>query len=191
MDRRTFIASSATAFGGLGAGTILMDQSTTNAAAASISMGSLEMSNGKTTTDDGNISNVEATVSGNWEYELPGGQPVEWLVQLRVSDGSTWGVVGQDSGSLEWAMFDGSYSITGSVTQTALFDASYFAAPKPGKKKVVELPFQVWFRVLNSEGTALASTKLDEKATVTVAQESIDASLYGEVSGTGGVTVKK
>jgi len=190
MDRRTFIASAGTALGGLGAGTILMDHSTTNAAAASVSMGTLEMSNDKATTDDGNISNVAASVSGTWEYELPA-QPTEWLVQLRVSDGETWAVVGQDSGSLEYAMMDGNWEITGSVTDTAIFDESYFAAPEPGKQKVVELPFQVWFRVLNAEGTAMASTKLDETATVTVAQQSIDASLYGKVSGSGGVTVEK
>jgi hypothetical protein len=88
-------------------------------------------------------------------------------------------------------MMDGEYSITGSVTDTAIFDVNYFAAPEPGKEKIVELPFQVWFRVLDEEGTAMASQKLDETATVTVAQESIDASLYGQVSGSGGVTVEK
>lgn len=190
MNRRTFIASAGTALGGLGAGTILMNHSTDSAAAASVSMGTLEMSNDNATTDDGNISNVAASVSGTWEYELPA-QPTEWLVQLRVSDGQTWAVVGQDSGSLEYAMMDGEYTVSGSVTETSIFDVSYFSAPEPGKEKIVELPFQVWFRVLDGEGTAMASQKLDETATVTVAQESIDASLYGEVMGSGGVTVEK
>lgn len=190
MDRRTFMASTATALGGLGAGTILMNQSTTNAA-ASVSMGSLAMSGDKTTTDDGNIANVTATVNGTWQYELPGGSPTEWLVQLRVSDGDNWAVVGQDSGSVSYAMYEGQYSVSGSVTQTALFDASYFAAPEQGTQKAVELPVQIWFRVLDSDGTALASTKLDDTATVTVAQEAIDASLYGEVQGSGGLTVEK
>lgn len=188
MNRRTFIASTSTALGGLFAGGMLF--SSTESAAAEVSLGDLQIGDDKTTTDDGVISNVSCTVSGNWKYRIPGGNPTTWNVQLRASNGDTWASVAKTSNSLDgYHQMSGDYSLSGSLTDTDAFGLGMFEAPGPGKQKSVTLPLQVWFQVLDDNQTALASTKVADEATVTVAQSEIDASLHGQVSGSGSLSV--
>lgn len=190
MQRRTLLTSIGSGITGLGAGAVLLNRSTAEAQ-ASVDANSFNIGDDQVTTDDGVISNVGASVSGNWSYELPGGSPSQWKVTLRVSDGNTWGKVAETSNSVEYARYSGTFEVSGSLTETSMFDISYFSAPGPGKQKSVTLPFELWFRVVGSDDTVLASTALQEEATVTVAQSEIDASLYGKISGSGSVSVEK
>jgi len=114
-----------------------------------------------------------------------------WEVELRVSDGDAWYTVAETSESQQYAQYSGTYSLTGSITDTEAFDVSYFSAPEPGKQTTVELPLQVRFRVIGTSGNPLARTIIEDTASVTVGQNSIDASLYGQVSGEGSVSVSQ
>lgn len=188
MQRRTLLTSIATAAGGAGATALLLGSA--EPAEASVSMGSLDMNGDSKAVDDGNIRGVKATVSGSWSYELPGGEPDHWLVQLQVSDGDAWYTVGEQQNAVSYKQYSGQYQVTGSVTSTEGFDASYFAAPGPGKQTTVELPMRVRFRVVDANDTALADSVIEDMATVVVGQPEINASLYGEVSGGGSVTIE-
>lgn len=188
MNRRSLLKNTAVGLGGLSAGSIVFGQAS-QPASATVSMGQLSMSDDRITNDTGNIENVSATVSGSWQYELPGGTPTESTISLRVSDGDSWYTVAEKSESREYAQFNSEYSVGGSVTETSGFDVSYFAAPGPGKQTSVELPFEIWFRV-NGENTQLASSRVSDTATVTVGQTTINASLYGELQGEGSVNVR-
>jgi hypothetical protein len=190
MQRRTLLASLGSAAAGTTAGAVLLNGSTGKAKAA-VDANSFSIGDDAVTTGDGNISNVKASVSGNWSYELPGGSPSQWLVTLRVSDGNTWGKIAETSGSVEYAQYSGTFEVTGSLTDTSLFDVSEFAAPEPGKQKTMTIPFELWFRVVESDDTVLASTALQDKGSVTVAQSEINASLYGMVDGSGSVSIEK
>jgi len=161
----------------------------TRKATADVTMGNLNIGSDNVTTADGTISDVEATVSGKWQYKLPGGDVDQWKVLLQVSDGDTWGIVGETSGSANYAQYNDSYTVSGSIIDTGLFDVSFFSAPGPGKQKTVELPLQVTFKVLNPDGNSLAISKITDTAKVVVAQEQIDASLYGELQGDGSVSI--
>jgi len=187
IDRRTLLSSIGTGVAGVAAGGVLLTQS--DRAKADVTFGELTMASDKATTADGTIENVSASAQGTWSYELPGGNPAKWIVELRVSDGDTWGIVGTSSGNLEYDLYEDSYSVSGSITNTNLFDTSFFAAPGPGKQKSVELPIAVNFVVQDSEETTLARAGIEDTATVTVAQEQINASLYGKVSGDGSVSI--
>jgi hypothetical protein len=166
-----------------------MDQTTQDADAASVSMGSLDMTGDQQTTSDGYVNDITATVSGSWQYELPGGAPSTWVVALRVSDGDSWYPVGSTSGDAEYKQYNDFYTVSGSIIETEAFTTETFAAPGPGRQITADLPLQIWFRVLDTNEQPLASTKATDTATVTVGQEAIDASLYGEVSGEGAVEI--
>jgi len=173
---------------GLAGGALLMNS--TDTAKASVSMGSLNLGSDSVTTKDGTISGVNATVSGKWQYELPGGDVDHWRTQLRVSDGESWATVGETTGNVEYNRYNDEYTVSGSITDTELFDPSFFSAPGPGKQKVVELPFEVLFQVHTSDETVLANASITDRAKVTVAQESINASLYGELRGEGSINIQ-
>jgi hypothetical protein len=86
MHRRDVLRNAATGVAGLAAGYHLMHRSTTDAAAA-VSLGTLDVSGDDVTTDDGTISALTASVSGQWEYALPSGaNPDRWEVTLVVAD---------------------------------------------------------------------------------------------------------
>ena len=188
MERRTLLASIATGIGSMGATAAVLR--TAEPAQATVSMGTLNIADDSITTNDGNISDVSATVSGSWSYELPGGNVDHWEVQLRVSDGNAWYTVGQTSDTNQYKQYSGQYSVSGSITDTEAFDVSFFSSPGPGQQTTVELPLQVRFRVMDTSGTELANTTVKDTASVVVGQTEIDASLYGEVSGEGSLNVK-
>jgi len=187
MDRRTFITSTATGLSGLGIGLLTTAEKTK--AQANVEMGSLSIENESAVTKQGFVEDISCTVSGQWAYELPGGSPSKWIVELRVSDGEKWHTVGETSGSAEYNMYEDSYTVSGSLVQSGPFDQSFFAAPAPGKQKTVELPFSTRFRVLQGDETVLATETIEDTAKVTIGQEAIDATLYGQLSGEGGLTI--
>ena len=187
MNRRSFATSVAAGLTGLSTGILAIKS--TQTANAQVSMGSLDMADDSTTTSDGTISDVSATVSGDWSYELPAGSVDYWEVELRVSDGDTWYTVAETSETNQYNQYSGTYELSGSITDTEAVDVSFFSAPGPGQQTTVTLPLQVRFRVIDTNGSPLATTAVTDDATVTVGQNEIDASLYGEVSGEGSVSV--
>jgi hypothetical protein len=187
MDRRTFITSTATGLTGLGIGLLSTAQKTE--AQASVDMGTLSIADESAVTTQGFVEDISCTVAGQWSYELPGGTPSKWIVALRVSDGEQWHTVGDTSGNVEYAMYEDSYTVTGSLVQSGPFQQSFFSAPGPGKQTTVELPFSVRFRVLQDDETVLATETIEDTAGVTIGQEAINATLYGELSGEGGLEI--
>lgn len=187
MDRRQYLKSTAAGLTGLAVGIGAMQS--TEAATAQVTMGELSMGDASTTTSTGSISNVSATVSGDWSYELPVNTVDYWEVELRVSDGDGWYTVAKTSESNQYAQYSGTYTLTGSITDTQAFDVSFFRAPGPGQQTTVTLPLQVRFRVIGTSGSPLATTAVNDEAAVTVGQNEIDASLYGEVSGSGSLSI--
>lgn len=165
-------------------------QETTGRASADVTMGELSMQGTDMTTDNGTVQRVTASVSGSWQYELPAGDPEAWRVSLRVSDGDSWYTVGETGQTVKYAQYNDDYSVSGSVTDTDAFDPEFFAPPGPGQQTVVDLPFQVWFRVVSTSDTLLADTTVSDVATITITQNQINASEYGQVGGSGSVTVE-
>ena len=190
MDRRTYIASVASGSIAFGTGYALFHRGTQQAT-AQVSTESFDIAGDSVTTSDGYIQNVSVTVSGGWSYELPGGDVTEWKLDLRVSDGDTWNTIGQVTGTNEYHQYNESYEVSGNLIEDGPFSQEFFAAPGPGKQTSVEMPFEIWFRVLTSDGTPLADASKEDTATIAVGQEEINANLYGEVGGSGSVTITK
>jgi hypothetical protein len=152
-------------------------------------MGNLDVSGDQKTTTNGYINDLTATLSGKWQYELPGGTPSKWIIALQVSDGNAWYTIGETTGQAEYKQYNDTYEVSGSILDSEAFSSEFFAAPGPGKQTSVDLPIQVTFEVLDINDTPLASTSIEDTATVTVGQEAIDASLYGEVNGEGSIDI--
>jgi len=92
---------------------------------------------------------------------------------------------------VSYSLYDGSYTVSGSLIHDGPFSQEFFSAPGPGEATVLDLPFEIWFRVLSENDTKLANASIEDTATVTVGQEAINASQYGEVGGSGDVTIQK
>jgi len=187
MNRRTFLASTSTGLVGLGTG-IVLSADTANAQ-ADVSMGTLDIGDKSTLTEEGYVEEISCTVSGKWSYELPGGNPSMWIVQLNVSDGDVWHTIGESTGEAEYNRYNSDYTVSGSLIQDGPFNQSFFAAPGPGKQTTVDLPFQARFKVVQEDETVLANTSIEDTAAISIGQEAINASLYGELKGTGSIEI--
>jgi hypothetical protein len=184
MNRRKLLQHTATGIAGIGAGYALLDASTGNASAA-VSMGTLDVSDASKTTQDGQIDDVKADVSGQWEYNLPAGKnPNQWSVTLSVANSEDVAQIAQTAGNAKYLQNSGTYELSGSVTDTHLYSADDFKAPE-GKVKSVTLGLVVVFAVLADDGSVLARAQLEDTAEVAVTNEAYQASDYGDASGEG------
>jgi len=190
MERRTLLKYGATGLAGLGTGYVLLDRQTDTAQAA-LTLGTLNIADAATTTQDGEISAVKADVSGSWEYDLPSGKnPDTWTVSLQVTDGEEFATVGQDSDNAQYLLNNGDYTVSGSITDTSLFSASDFKAPE-GKKKTVTMGFVLLFEVLNGSDELLAKAQLEDTASISVTNQGYQATEYGSLSGNGKLLIEE
>lgn len=190
MQRRELLKYGATGLTGLGTGYVLMDQ-TVQTANAAVTMGTLSVSDASETTDDGTISNVTAEVSGDWEYDLPSGEsPDTWTVTLTVTDGENVGELGSTTGDAMYLSNNDSYSVAGSITDTDVYSTEDFAATEPGTRREVTLGIVLVFAVTSENGEPLARSQLEDTGTVSVTNDGLQASDYGEISGTGGLGIE-
>jgi len=188
MHRRTLLKHGLVGITGIGTGYALVEHSTGNTH-ASLSMGELSISNASKTTNDGKIDGVEVDVGGDWSYKLPAGKsPHRWQVTLLATNGEEEAKIGSTNGNAKYLNNNGSYQISGGLTDTGLYSKSDFAAPE-GKVKTVTIGFILLFEVVNESGKVLARATLDDTANVAVTNEAYKPDEHGSASGDGGLTI--
>lgn len=190
MNRRQFTKHGLAAVAGVGAGYGIVTETIDQASAAAVSMGDLSISDASKTTPDGTIAGVDVSVSGNWEYNLPSGKsPHRWRVRLSVTDEDSAEQVTETYDAAKYLNSNGSYEVSGSVTDTSLYSPEDFKAPE-GKVRTVTLGFVVSFDVLNENGDVLATSQLSDTAEVSVTNEAYQPDEHGSADGTGEVTIQ-
>jgi hypothetical protein len=188
MQRREILKQGAVGLAGLGSGWALVEHST-GQSHASLTMGELSISDASKTTRDGQIDDVQVSISGDWSYKLPSGKsPQTWSVTLFATNGESQAIIGEDSDSAKYLSNNGSHQISGSLTDTQLYSTEDFKAPD-GKIKEVTIGFVLVFETVNPDGKVLAKSTLDETATVSVTNKAYNANKHGEASGSGGLTI--
>jgi len=189
MNRREFTKSAGIALAGLVAGFGLSDGP--GKTSASIDTEELSISDDSTTTRDGTISNVSVNLTGNWEYSVPNSKsPSKYFITLLVNPESGGIDVTSTTGEVLYLSDSGSYSLSGSLTETDAYSVSDFESGSKGETKTVEIPFQLRFSVVNSDGIVLASSSLSDTAVVDVTNEDYVASTKGSLDGSGSIQVE-
>lgn len=188
MDRRQVLKYASVGLAGLGTGYSVVELGS-QTTSATVTANTLSISDASATTDDGAIENVNVSISGSWDYDLPAGKnPHRWRVALLVErDGST-DKIAETSGAADYLLNNGSYSVSGSITGSELYDTSDFAAME-GNTKTVDVTLTVVFTVLTSDGTELAKDTLSDTGTVSHTHESYNASDFGSLTGSGSLTI--
>jgi len=189
MERRELMKALATGTAGIGAGLALFGSST-DAASASVSLGSFAITSGEATTQDGKITDVGIKASGSWKYDLPSGKdPATWQVVLQVTKDGQSAIVDAATGKAKYLSNNGEYSLNGSLLATELYSASDFEAVEDGATNTTDLSLNLWFQVHDETDTELARAELSDSATASVTNKAYNASEHGSVSGDGEVVI--
>lgn len=188
MDRRNLLRHGIVGLTGIGTGYALVEHST-GSSHASLSMGQLLIEGASTTVNDGTIKDVQVDASGDWSYKLPAGKsPHRWRTTLLVTNGDKEAKIDSDSGSANYLNNNGSYNISGSLTETDLYSAETFETPE-GKVRTVTIGFLLLFEVANQNGKVLARSTLDDTAEVEITHPEYKPEQYGQASGDGSLTI--
>lgn len=188
MERREVLKYAGTGLAGLISGYGIMEYST-DKASANITSNSLNVSDASTTTQDGTIENVNVSISGEWEYDLPSGKsPHRWTVKLLVERDGKTDKIATTSAEARYLLNNGSYSVSGSITDSDLFDASDFAAVE-GNTKTIDVTLTAVFTVTTEDGSRLAKDTLSDTGTVDHKHDAYNASDFGNLTGDGDLEV--
>lgn len=188
MDRRQVLKYAGTGLAGLISGYGIMEYSTENAS-ANITSNTLNVSDASTTTQDGTVENVNVSISGDWEYDLPSGKsPHRWTVKLLVERNGKTDKIAETSGNARYLLNNGSYEVAGSITDSELYDTSDFAAME-GNTKSIDVTLTVVFVVTSEDGTQLAKDTLSDTGTVDHKHDAYNASDFGNLTGDGDLEV--
>ena len=182
VNRREVLSGIASAAVGIGGTTIFLEQST-GTAEASVSMGTLNIDGDDKTTRDGTISDVVASLSGQWSYDVPGSKdPQKWQVVLWTKRNGEKEPVGVSEGQAKYLSNSGSYSLEGSLISSDLWSVGDFEEGTDGETKTTDVGLLLVFNVFDPNETVIAQSKLETTATVEVTNNGYEVTQHGKVS---------
>ncbi|MCQ4334639.1 hypothetical protein KM295_14360 [Natronomonas sp. F2-12] len=139
---------------------------------------------------DGSVTAVTLDLTVEWSFDLPSGvQPAE--TDVTVAAGKPDGELTElatETGTTLFREDSGSTDVSADLLAEGVVTASELA-PGAGTRET-DVVIEAEFEVLNDEGTALASAKASDTATLTVERSGYDAKDYGSVSGSGSLTIE-
>lgn len=186
MNRRDFGKYVLASTVGIGVGTTAMSRDST----AQVKLGELNVSDASKTTRDGQIKDVTLSVSGKWQYDIPAGNdPNTWNVTLAVTNGDKVATIAETSGRAMYLNGNGNYSLSGSLTETELYDTETFEIKEDGKVKTVTVGIVVLFTVQATSGKVLAKTQLEDTSKVSVTNSGYTATTHGQANGQGTIEI--
>jgi hypothetical protein len=186
MRRRTLLrAGGAATAGGLAAvaGLALGSQ---EAAAAT----TLDVAGDSVVLDGSSIAAVRLTLDVDWSYDLPADrQPQTIVLELAAgeADGELTTVATAESAEL-FAEAEGSQSFDVDLLAEGALAADALT-PDSGEQ-ATDVTAEVYFVVKNGSGDAIAEDTASDTATLSVEAEAVDPSEYGDVSGSGGLSIE-
>jgi len=161
-------------------------------AQASLMANQFTVADAQKTTQDGQVSDVLAKVSGSWEYKLPYSKsPSLWQVVLGVAKpDSNWVQLNVAQGQAKYAEANGDFSVQGSLFDTELFAPEDFQAQEAGETTDTTVKCRVVFSVFNDSETVLASADLKDKGTTSVTNKAYSPKDHGATQAEGELIIK-
>lgn len=189
MNRRALLRGAATA----GAGGVLALAGLrvgSEPADAQASAGLAVGDESATVGPDGSVTAVQLDLTVDWSFDLPSGvQPAETVVS--VSAGQPDGELTELASKTGTTLFredSGSTEVSADLLAEGVLSASELA-PGAGSR-ATDVAIEAEFEVLNEQGTALASASASDTPTLTVERSGYDAAEYGNVGGSGSLTIE-
>jgi len=188
MNRRTLLRVAAGAVGGGAATAAGLSVATGGAAETALSLA--VDGDSATLATDGSVSAVTLDLDVEWQYELPAEtSPSTVLVEVAAgpADGSVTVVASAESAQL-FVEADGTEAFdVGLISEGAL--AASDVEPDGTGERETDVVVEARLRVENSGGTVLARESTSDTATLTVTRDGVEASEYGQVGGSGSLTI--
>ena len=188
MNRRTLIRALGATAAGAGMGALGMRALPDADAQASTT---LDVAGDRATIGpDGSVSAVELDVSVGWAYDLPEGrQPEVVRLELAAAEaGAELQVVDSTEQAELFPEASGEASLSGELVESGVLDADAIA-PEDGERDTA-VDVEARLEVENGDGEVLARDSATDSATVTVERDAIEAGEYGEVGGSGGLSIE-
>ena len=189
MNRRTLLRAAAVSTAGAGAALAGLRLSSDAEAQASTT---LDVAGDRATIGpDGSVSAVDLDVSVGWAYDLPDGrQPEVVRLELAAAEaGDELQVVDSTEQAELFPEASGEQSLSGDLVESGVLDAAAIA-PDSGGERETDVDVEARLEVANGDGEVLARDTATDSATVTVERDGLDAGEYGEVGGSGGLSIE-
>jgi hypothetical protein len=139
---------------------------------------------------DGSVSAVRLDLTVEWAYDLPDETaPSTVLVEVAAgpADGSVT-VVGSAESAQLFVEADGTEAFdVGLISEGALTSSD--VEPDGTGERETDVTVEARLRVQNAGGDVLARETTSDTATLTVTRDGVEASEYGEVGGSGSLSI--
>ena len=188
MNRRTVLRGAALTAAGGGVTALALSSAPEGEAQASTT---LDVAGDRATIGpDGSVAAVTLAVDVGWAYELPEGrQPEVVRLELAAAEaGEGLQVVDSTERAELFPEASGEESLSGDLVAAGVLDAAAIA-PAEGER-ATEVDVEARLEVANGAGEVLARDTASDSATVTVERDAIEAGEYGEVGGSGGLSIE-
>ncbi|WPH59262.1 hypothetical protein AFNJKBDN_CDS0045 [Halorubrum virus V_ICIS4] len=187
MRRRALLRASAAAVGGSAASLALVSAGS-DGADAQAALALDVVGDSATLGADESLASVTLSVEVEWAYELPeSASPSTVVVELAAGTDSVTVVDSSESAEL-FTSAEGSESFDVDLLGTDALDAGALT-PDSGER-ATDVTVEARLRVKDSSGEALARETASDTATLTVERDSVAASEYGAVGGSGSLTIE-
>ena len=187
MHRRTFLRLSAAAVGGAGATAAGLSVATESAAQTALTLDvagdSAEIGT------DGSVTAVQLDLDVEWRYDLPDEtSPSTVVIEVAAGTGEEVSVVATAESAQLFAEADGSESFDVGLLAEGVLSAGALEPDANGTRETT-VTVEARLRVENADGTVLAKETTSDTATLTVTRDGVDASAFGEVGGSGNLSI--
>ena len=186
--RRQLLRAGAAAVGGAGVAAVGLRSGGGAAAEATTT---LAVAGDSTTLGpDGAVTAVTLSLDVEWAYDLPdSASPEQAIVEVAAAEsGGDLQVVATERSAQLFPEAEGAESVAVGLLEEGVLDADALA-PDAGGTRETDVEVEARLRVESGDGEVLARASSADTAVVTVERDSVAASEYGEVGGSGSLTV--
>jgi len=138
---------------------------------------------------DASVTGVELSLTVEWAYDLPdSATPSRVIVEIAAgrAAGSLTVVDSAESAQL-FVEASGEETFDADLLAAGALDAASLAPS--GGERATEVTVEARLRVAADDGAVLARETTSDEATVTVTRDSVEPSEYGEVGGSGSLSI--
>lgn len=188
MNRRTILRAAGAALGGSAATAVGLEV----AADPATGQTGLTLSvdgDSATIGADGAVEAVSLDLDVEWAYDLPdAATPETVVVEVAAGRDGEVSVVDSAESAQLFTEADGSEAFDVGLLEQGALEASALTPDQNGTRET-DVTVEARLRVESSDGNVLAKETTTDTATLTVTRDGVDASEYGEVGGSGSLSI--
>ena len=189
MNRRTLLRAAAVSTAGAGAAVLGLRAGSDSADAQATA--DLSITDDAATLDeDESVVAVELAADVEWAFDVPeGSTPDETVVEIAAAEAdSDLETLDSERLSTFFLADSGTESFDVDLLDAGVLDGDGLAPDEDGERDT-DVDVEARMRVENTDGDVIASDDSRDTATVTVERDTTNADEYGDVGGTGDLTI--